>query len=151
MLARLKDDLFVVVLGLFFPSTQMGYISWAKKMSLYPYQFSVNSVMSVTFPVFARLQEHPERLKRAIEKAMYFISLLIFPVLVFGALYLSVHLKSKSFLTFGTLFLMGYILKLTSEYFSDSLGWPLALVIAGLAMIAAGYLSLYLKRKYMTV
>jgi len=32
--------------------------------------------------VFARLQEHPERLKRAIEKAMYFISLLIFPVLV---------------------------------------------------------------------
>ena len=82
LLARLKDDLFVVVLGLFFPSTQMGYISWAKKMSLYPYQFSVNSVMSVTFPVFARLQEHPERLKRAIEKAMYFISLLIFPVLV---------------------------------------------------------------------
>jgi O-antigen/teichoic acid export membrane protein len=82
LLARLKDDLFVVVLGLFFPASQMGYISWAKKMSLYPYQFSVNSVLSVTFPVYSRLQDHPEKLRRAIEKAIYFISLFILPVLV---------------------------------------------------------------------
>ena len=74
---------------------------------------------------------------------------LIFPGLVFGTLFLSVYLKSKSFLTWGTLFLMAYILKITSEYFSTGLGWPLALVIAGLAMIGAGYLSLSLKKKYL--
>ena len=72
---------------------------------------------------------------------------LIYPGLVFGVLFLSVHIKSKSFLTWGTLFLMGYILKITSEYFSNSLGWPLALVIAGLAMIGVGFVSLSLKRK----
>lgn len=75
---------------------------------------------------------------------------LIFPILVFGALFLSVHVRSSAFLTFGTLFLMAYILKLTSEYFSDSLGWPLTLVIAGLLLIAAGYLYVFLKKKYIT-
>src|SRR3989339_35882 len=74
---------------------------------------------------------------------------LIYPGLVFGALFLSVHIKSKAFLTWGTLFLMAYILKITSEYFSTGLGWPLALVIAGLAMIGVGYMSLSIKKKYL--
>jgi len=75
---------------------------------------------------------------------------LIYPGLVFGALFLSVQIKSKAFLTFGTLFLMAYILKITSEYFSSGLGWPLALVIAGLAMIGVGYMSISLKKKYLS-
>lgn len=75
---------------------------------------------------------------------------LIYPGLVFGALFLSVQIKSKSFLTFGTLFFMAYILKITSEYFSSGLGWPLALVIAGLAMIGVGYMSISLKKKYLS-
>lgn len=74
---------------------------------------------------------------------------LIYPALVFGALFLSIHVKSKAFLTWGTLFLMAYILKITSEYFSTGLGWPLALVIAGLAMIGVGYMSLSIKKKYL--
>ncbi|MBI2100499.1 MAG: hypothetical protein HYT47_00540 [Candidatus Vogelbacteria bacterium] len=75
---------------------------------------------------------------------------LIYPGFVFGALFLSVHIKSKAFLTWGTLFLMAYILKITSEYFSSGLGWPLALVIAGLAMIGVGYMSISLKKKYLS-
>lgn len=75
---------------------------------------------------------------------------LVYPGLIFGALFLSVHIKSKSFLTWGTLFLMAYILKITSEYFSTGLGWPLALVIAGLAMIGVGYMSISLKKKYLS-
>lgn len=73
---------------------------------------------------------------------------LIYPVLVFGTLWLSVKWKSKSFLNVGTIFLMAYIIKVTSEYFSSSLGWPLTLIIAGLALMGAGYLSLGLKRNY---
>lgn len=73
---------------------------------------------------------------------------LIFPLLAFGTLFLSVHIKRTSFLTFGTLYLMAYILKITGEYFSESIGWPLTLVIAGLFLIAAGYLYVFLKKKY---
>ena len=75
---------------------------------------------------------------------------LAFPGLVFGVMFLSVWLKSKSFLTFGSMYLMAYILKITEEYFTESLGWPLALVLTGLALIAVGYLHFNLKKKYLT-
>jgi hypothetical protein len=75
---------------------------------------------------------------------------LIYPGLVLGVIFLSVYLKSKVFLTFGSIYLMVYILKITAEYFTDSLGWPLALALVGLALIAIGYLSFYLNRKYLS-
>lgn len=75
---------------------------------------------------------------------------LAFPGLVFGVMFLSVHLKSKAFLTFGSLYLMAYILKITTEYFKDSLGWPLALVVTGLGLMAIGYLHINLKQRYLS-
>jgi hypothetical protein len=74
----------------------------------------------------------------------------VFPLLAFGAIVLAIYLKSKSMLTFGTLFIMAYIMKITAEYFSDSLGWPLALVIAGFGLLASGYMTFYLHRAYLT-
>lgn len=73
---------------------------------------------------------------------------LIYPFLVFGIIFLSVYLKSKSFLVFGSLFLVGYIFKLTGEYFSDSMGWPLALMIAGFLVMLVGYYAVKLGKKY---
>lgn len=75
---------------------------------------------------------------------------LAFPGLVFGVMFLSVHLKSKAFLTFGSLYLMTYIMKITTEYFKDSLGWPLALVVTGLGLIGIGYLHVNLKQRYLS-
>lgn len=74
---------------------------------------------------------------------------LFFPVLIFSVLFLSVHTRSNTFLVWGTIFLMIYIFKITAEYFSSGLGWPLALVLAGLGMIGAGYGSLVVKRRYL--
>jgi len=74
---------------------------------------------------------------------------LVFPGLVFVVLYASVHLKSKALLTFGSLFLASYLVKITGEYFKDSLGWPLALVISGMLLMVVGYLTLRLKRRYL--
>jgi O-antigen/teichoic acid export membrane protein len=82
LLARLKDDLYIVVLSKFLSAGEMGYIGWAKRWSMFPYQFSVNSVVAITFPTYSRLQEHKPQLKKAIEKSLYFISLIIFPVLM---------------------------------------------------------------------
>lgn len=75
---------------------------------------------------------------------------LVFPGLVFGVMFLSVYLRSKAFLTFGSIYLMVYILKITWEYFADSLGWPLALVFTGLGLIAIGYLHFNFKKKYLS-
>ena len=73
---------------------------------------------------------------------------ILFPGIVFGVVFLSVYLKSKSFLVFGSIYLMAYILKLTKEYFADSMGWPLALVISGLLLIGIGYAAFALNKKY---
>jgi len=75
---------------------------------------------------------------------------LSFPGLVFGVMFLSVYLKSKAFLTFGSLYLVAYIFKITAEYFAQSLGWPLVLVLTGLGLIVIGYLHFRLKRKYLS-
>ncbi len=81
-LARIKDQLFYLALGLFLPTRDFGYIQWAKNWSLYPYNLTVMNVMAITFPSFSRLQAHRDALGRAIEKSIFFITLVIFPILV---------------------------------------------------------------------
>lgn len=81
-LARIKDQLFFLVLGYWLPIKEFGYIQWSKTWSMFPYNLTVQNVMSITFPTFSRLQKHPQLLARAIEKSLYFITLLIFPLLV---------------------------------------------------------------------
>lgn len=81
LLARVKDDLFIVVLAKFMPAYQMGLIGWAKRWSMFPYQFSVTSVVSIAFPTFSRIQDDHELLRKALEKTLFFISMLIFPLL----------------------------------------------------------------------
>ena len=71
-----------------------------------------------------------------------------FPILGLASMYFGVFVQQKKVLILSALFLMAYVLKISSEYFSGSLGWPLAVVIAGLVMIAVGYFSVYLNRKY---
>ena len=81
-LARIKDQLFYFVLAAILPSKEFGYINWAKQWSMYPYNLTVQNVMSVTFPAFSRLQDHTEALKKAIEKSLFFITAAIFPILI---------------------------------------------------------------------
>jgi len=75
----------------------------------------------------------------------------LFPLLVCGGIGLSIYLKSRSILIFSSLFLVGYILKITSEYFSDTIGWSVSLVIVGLSLIFTGYLTFYLNKKYLSL
>ncbi len=74
----------------------------------------------------------------------------IYPFLTFGTLYLSVVLRNQKFLIFGTLFLMVYLVKITAQYFSNSLGWPLALVLSGFLLVAAGVVAIHLRRRYIS-
>lgn len=80
-LARIKDQLFFLALGVFLPLDQFGYIQWSKNWSMYPYNLTVQNVLAITFPTFSRLQEHQDLLRKAIEKSLFFISIAIFPIL----------------------------------------------------------------------
>ena len=72
-----------------------------------------------------------------------------YPGLAFGAMFLSLWLRSRSMLVFGAIAVMAYIGKITAEYFADSLNWPLMLILAGFVLIGMGYLTYHLNRKYL--
>jgi O-antigen/teichoic acid export membrane protein len=88
-LARIKDQLFYLFLAFYFVPKEFGYINWSKTWSMYPYNLTVQNVMSITFPAFSRLQNDKRYLQRAIEKSLFFISIAIFPVLVGMCLFIS--------------------------------------------------------------
>lgn len=73
---------------------------------------------------------------------------LVFIALIFGTFYLSVYLKSRVMLILAALYLIGHIFQLTAEYFVDSIGWPLALIITGFLVIGIGYGTFYLNRRF---
>ena len=73
---------------------------------------------------------------------------LLYFVVVFGALFLSVYMKSRVILIISTLFLTAHVTYITSEYFADSLGWPVALVLLGFMFIGLGYASITINKKY---
>ncbi len=81
-LALIKDDFLTAFLGILLPLTQIGYLGWAQKWALFPLRMFMDSINKVTFPAYARLQHHPEALKKAIEKSLFFVSLCIFPLII---------------------------------------------------------------------
>jgi len=82
LLALVKDDLLIAVLGGFLSRTEMGYITWAQKWTKMPLTAFLNSILTVTFPVFSRLQNNKPELAKAINKAIFFVSASVVPSVV---------------------------------------------------------------------
>ena len=64
--------------------------------------------------------------------------------------YLSITMRSRIILTLSSIALMGYIGRITTEYFSNSLGWPITLMILGLSLIGIGYATFTFGKKYIS-
>ncbi|RMD59818.1 DUF2157 domain-containing protein, partial [Candidatus Parcubacteria bacterium] len=73
---------------------------------------------------------------------------LLYFLIVLGGLFLAVYMKSRSILVVSTLFLIAHVSYITGEYFADSLGWPISLVILGFVFIGLGYASITINKKY---
>ena len=73
---------------------------------------------------------------------------LLYFIIVLGGLFLSVYVRSRIILVMSTFFLICHISFLTSQYFADSLGWPISLVILGFVFIGLGYVSVTINKKY---
>lgn len=58
-----------------------GILSFAQKGPSIPQSF-MDPIMRVTFPTFSRLQQHPELLKKSLERSLFIITFFAFPVLV---------------------------------------------------------------------
>lgn len=85
ILALIKDDLLTVFLGKILPLAQIGYLGWAQKWAYLPLRFFMDNVNKVTFPAYSRLQDHPQKLSKAIEKSIFFVTYFVYPS-IFGML-----------------------------------------------------------------
>jgi O-antigen/teichoic acid export membrane protein len=72
---RLSNLLVAGILG----TNNFGILSWAQKGPKIPLSF-MDAIMKVTFPTFSRLQDHPDFLKKSLEKSIYFIAIFVFPI-----------------------------------------------------------------------
>ncbi|PIU32954.1 hypothetical protein COY29_05250 [Candidatus Woesebacteria bacterium CG_4_10_14_0_2_um_filter_39_14] len=81
-LAVIKDRLMNVFLWKIVGASGVGILGWAQKWAQMPLRFVMDAVMKVTFPAYARMQADKEELKKAVEKTLFFLSLIIFPLLV---------------------------------------------------------------------
>lgn len=71
-------------------------------------------------------------------------------LLIFGLFYLSVYLKRKSILLASALFLIIHIIKISVEYFVDTAGWPLTLIVGGIVIIGVGVMTHKLNQEYVS-
>lgn len=65
-----------------------------------------------------------------------------------GFVYLSAVIQSRTLLLVATAAILGYTGWFTGQHFADSLGWPVALVLFGLSMIALSALAFRIDRQY---
>lgn len=81
-LALIKDNLLTIFLsGL--PKVGaygLGQVGWWQGWAYSPYNSIVNSVTKVTFPTYSRVQEDMEKLRAGIERSLFAVSLIMFPV-----------------------------------------------------------------------
>lgn len=64
-----------------------------------------------------------------------------------GLIYLSTIAASRTVLTIGVLSLLAYLGYFTDAYFKDIVGWPIALIVAGLLMMGISVFAVKLGRK----
>lgn len=132
-----------IFLGRYFEGT------YRKSLTGYLYLFGIWNILSVTFS-FGSSLFNMYALREGIKAtwAQTFWDF-FYPVILLVVFYFSTILKSRAFLFSGAAFTFAYIIRITSTYFADSLGWPLSLVIIGLSLIFLGYVYYEVKKKYL--
>jgi uncharacterized membrane protein YjjB (DUF3815 family) len=63
-------------------------------------------------------------------------------------IFLSTYVRSRTLLLVGILSMLVYIGYFTAKHFSNTLGWPIALVLIGIALIALSSLAVILNNKF---
>lgn len=75
---------------------------------------------------------------------------LLYAFLVMGAVMLSIKMRSTAGLVVTSVAVAIYCIKISIKYFAFSLGFSFILVLSGLLIMALGYLTYYLNKKYIS-
>lgn len=131
-LMDLQDNLIGIVIGL-----SLSCIAWALDHSRHKSIAAINYFFGTTIflvSFFDIVEYGPfEILFLGVTCALIFISTMV---------------RSRTLLFVGTVSTLGYIAYFSGEYFADSLGWPLTLMLMGFILIGFSAFAVKLNNKY---
>lgn len=67
-----------------------------------------------------------------------------------GGVFLSAIVRSRVLLVVSTIAMLAYIAEFTAEHFSESLGWPIVLVLIGLSLIVLSGLAMRVNKHFIS-
>lgn len=79
-IALIKDNVVPTFVAGYLGPAAVGNINWAQKYAFLPLEI-LNDIIRVTFPAYSRLQHDTQLLRKALERSLYLISLLLFPMI----------------------------------------------------------------------
>ena len=80
-IAVLKDKVSLLILGKILGLEALGILGWAEKWANMALRYFLDSSTKVSFSLFSRIQTETDKLKTALENSLYFIAVLVFPLL----------------------------------------------------------------------
>ena len=82
VLSEAYRNLQVLIIGKYFPKAEVGYYSQAKHLQDVPVTSIMTVVNQVTFPIFSKLQDDKEQLKRGLSRSVKILTFLNFPLMM---------------------------------------------------------------------
>lgn len=108
-------------------------LNQSRHLAIAPYWYFVGAII-LMWSVFEAVENTPFEL----------VYLGLSALLIF----LSTYVRSRTLLLVGTLSMLVYIGYYTAKHFANTVGWPIALVMIGIALIALSSLAVRLNNKY---
>ncbi len=108
-------------------------LNQSRHLAIAPFWYFVGSVI-LMWSVFESVQNTPFEL--------------VYLGLAAMLIFLSTLVRSRSLLLVGTLAMLVYIGYYTAKHFANTVGWPIALVIIGIALIGMSALAVRINNKY---
>lgn len=78
----LYRNIYPIVIGKRFSATDLGFFNRADTFAMYAPQLIGHVVSRVAFPIFSRLQDDNDRLRKAYSKYIIYASIIIFPIMI---------------------------------------------------------------------
>ena len=82
LIRTIFDNIYILVIGKFFPAAQLGFYSKAKRFEIMASDEVSSAVGAVAFPVLSQLQDDKPRLKRAVRKFLVHTLVFVAPLIV---------------------------------------------------------------------
>lgn len=79
-IALIKDNVVPTFVAGYLGTSAVGNINWAQKYAFLPLEI-LNDIIRVTFPAYSRLQHDKALLSKSLEKSLFLIALVLYPML----------------------------------------------------------------------